>query len=79
VRDFGDLEDRDAVLLQAAENFDRSEMTPAQTAHTFHLMLAHGLTQKEIVAVRRKNPGYVSVMVRIGDALQDCRRWNASP
>ena len=71
VRDFGVLDDREAVLLQAAENFDRSEMTPAQTAHTFHLMLDHGLTQKEIVAVRRKNPGYVSVMVRIGDALQE--------
>jgi hypothetical protein len=71
VRDHGPIDDREALLLQAQENFDRSEMTPAQTAHTFHLMTEHGLSQKEIAAVRRKNPGYVSVMVRIGEALQE--------
>ncbi len=71
VRDYGPIEDREALLLQAQENFDRSEMTPAQTANTFYLMAGHGLSQKEIGAVRHKNPGYVSVMVRIGEALQE--------
>src|SRR5699024_10312731 len=70
VRDYGAIDDREAILLQAEENFDRSEMTPAQTAHTFYLLTEHGLSQKEIAAVRHKNPGYVSVMVRIGEALQ---------
>ena len=71
VRDYGAIDDREALLLQAQENFDRSEMTPAQTAHTFYLMAEHGLSQKEIATARRKNPGYVSVMVRIGEALQE--------
>ena len=68
VRDLGDLGDAEAVARQAEENLNREDMTPAETAQA--LWTLHGFGESVSAIGRRlhRDKGYVSYMVRAGEA-----------
>lgn len=70
VRDYGELDDGQAIALQVQENLNRQDMTPGETAQALWLLSQHGTTVTEIARTIGRDKGYVSVMARTGEALQ---------
>ncbi len=69
VRDLGDLDDRQAVARQVEENLNREDMTPAETAHALWRMHGFGDSISEIGRRLHRDKGYVSYMVKVGEAF----------
>jgi ParB-like chromosome segregation protein Spo0J len=69
VRDLGELTDQQAVARQVEENLNRQDMTPAQTAHALWLSHGFGESISEIGRRLHRDKGYVSYMVKVGEAL----------
>ncbi|HEY0776618.1 MAG TPA: ParB N-terminal domain-containing protein [Gemmatirosa sp.] len=69
VRDLGDLDDAQAVARQVEENLNREDMTPAETAHALWRMHGFGESISEIGRRLHRDKGYVSYMVRVGEAV----------
>lgn len=69
VRDLGELTDQEAVARQAEENLNRQDMTPAQTAHALWLSHRFGESISDIGRRLHRDKGYVSYMVKVGEAL----------
>lgn len=69
IRDFGDIADGESILRQVEENDNRHEMTVGERANAYWLMKLHGQTQQQIAERFGKDEGYVSVLVRAGEAL----------
>jgi ParB/RepB/Spo0J family partition protein len=69
VRDLGELTDQQAVARQVEENLNRQDMTPAQTAHALWLSHGFGESISDIGRRLHRDKGYVSYMVRVGEAL----------
>ena len=69
VRDLGELTDQQAVARQVEENLNRQDMTPAETAHALWRMHGYGESISEIGRRLHRDKGYVSYMVRVGEAV----------
>jgi ParB-like chromosome segregation protein Spo0J len=70
VRDYGRISEEKAIELQMLENEIRADPHPVDTALGFYLLsLQDDWNQKRIAEVFDKNKGYVSEMVRVGEAL----------
>jgi ParB-like chromosome segregation protein Spo0J len=69
VRDFGDISDREALVLQGAENLHRRDQTPGETAYTFWLLRKEGFSGVEIARQYTQKESYVSYMTKVGEAL----------
>ena len=70
VRDYGPISEEKAVELQMLENEIRADPHPVDTALGFFLLSRQPeWPQKRIAEVFDKNKGYVSEMVRVGEAL----------
>ena len=70
VRDYGRISEEKAVELQMLENEIRADPHPIDTALGFYLLSRQDeWNQKRIAEVFDKNKGYVSEMVRVGEAL----------
>jgi hypothetical protein len=69
VRDLGELTDQQAVARQVEENLNRQDMTPAQTAHALWLSHGFGESISDIGRRLHRDKGYVSYMVKVGEAL----------
>lgn len=69
VRDWGELTDQQAVARQVEENLNRQDMTPAQTAHALWRSHGFGESISDIGRRLHRDKGYVSYMVRVGEAL----------
>jgi ParB-like chromosome segregation protein Spo0J len=79
VRDYGRISEEKAIELQLLENEVRADPHPVDTALGFYLLSRQPeWPQKRIGHVFDKNKGYVSEMVRVGEALslldEDARR-----
>ena len=79
VRDYGRISEEKAIELQLLENEVRADPHPVDTALGFYLLSRQSeWPQKRIAHVFDKNKGYVSEMVRVGEALslldEDARR-----
>lgn len=70
VRDLGELSDQEAIARQAEENLHRRNMTPGETAYALWLMSAHGDGISEIARRVQRDKGYVSYLVKVGEAMQ---------
>lgn len=70
VRDYGRISEEKAIELQMLENEIRADPHPIDTALGFYLLSRQDeWNQKRIAEVFDKNKGYVSEMVRVGEAL----------
>ena len=70
VRDYGRISEEKAVELQMLENEIRADPHPVDTALGFYLLSRQSdWNQKRIAEVFDKNKGYVSEMVRVGEAI----------
>lgn len=70
VRDYGRISEEKAIELQMLENEIRADPHPVDTALGFYLLSQQEeWNQKRIGEVFDKNKGYVSEMVRVGEAL----------
>jgi ParB-like chromosome segregation protein Spo0J len=69
VRDLGEITDQQAVARQVEENLNRQDMTPAQTAHALWLSHGFGESISDIGRRLHRDKGYVSYMVKVGEAL----------
>lgn len=70
VRDYGPISEEKAVELQMLENEIRADPHPVDTALGFYFLSRQAdWSQKRISEVFDKNKGYVSEMVRVGEAL----------
>lgn len=80
VRDYGAIPEEKAVELQMLENEIRADPHPVDTALGFHLLAAQpDWSQKRIAEVFDKNKGYVSEMVRVGEAIARLREADRQP
>ncbi|HEY0779870.1 MAG TPA: hypothetical protein VGD56_18035 [Gemmatirosa sp.] len=80
VRDYGVIGEEKAVELQMLENELRADPHPVDTALGFYLLSEQAeWTQKRIAAVFDKNKGYVSEMVRVGEAIARLREADRAP
>ena len=70
VRDLGELSDQESIARQAEENLHRRNMSPGETAFAMWLMHVHGGSVTEIARRVQRDKGYVSVMVKVGEAMQ---------
>jgi ParB-like chromosome segregation protein Spo0J len=72
VRDYGPISEDRAVELQMLENEIRADPHPVDTALGFFLLARQPeWSQKRIAQVFDKNKGYVSEMVRVGEAIAE--------
>lgn len=70
VRDYGRISEEKAIELQMLENEIRADPHPIDTALGFYLLSRQPeWSQKRISELFDKNKGYVSEMVRVGEAL----------
>jgi ParB-like chromosome segregation protein Spo0J len=70
VRDYGPISEEKAVELQMLENEIRADPHPVDTALGFYFLSSQeAWNQKRIGQVFDKNKGYVSEMVRVGEAI----------
>ena len=69
VRDLGEIEEGEALLLQLEENLSRRDMDPVVTAVALHRAVENGNTQAEVARHTGKAKSYVSEMVRAGAGL----------
>ena len=70
VRDYGRISEEKAIELQLLENEVRADPHPIDSALGFYLLSRQPeWPQKRIAHVFDKNKGYVSEMVRVGEAL----------
>lgn len=74
VRDWGELDDRQAVGRQLEENLNRQDMSPAETALALWLVHGFGESISDIGRRLHRDKGYVSYMVRVGEAIDACTR-----
>ncbi len=80
VRDYGPISEDKAVELQMLENEIRSDPHAVDTALGFYLLAQQdGWSQKRIADVFDKNKGYVSEMIRVGEALARLREVDRQP
>ena len=80
VRDYGAISEEKAIELQMLENEIRADPHPIDTALGFFLLAQQPeWTQKRIATVFDKNKGYVSEMVRVGEALSRLRDADRQP
>ncbi len=80
VRDYGVISEEKAVELQMLENEIRSDPHPVDTALGFYLLAQQpDWSQKRIAEVFDKNKGYVSEMVRVGEAIARLRAVDRTP
>jgi ParB-like chromosome segregation protein Spo0J len=80
VRDYGRISDEKAVELQMLENEIRADPHPVDTALGFYLLSQQpDWSQKRIAEVFDKNKGYVSEMVRAGEAVARLREADRLP
>lgn len=80
VRDYGPLSEDKAVELQMLENEIRADPHAVDTALGFYLLAQQAeWTQKRIAEVFDKNKGYVSEMVRVGEAIARLRDVDRQP
>jgi ParB-like chromosome segregation protein Spo0J len=80
VRDYGRITEEKAVELQMLENEVRADPHPVDTALGFYLLAEQpGWSQKRIAEVFDKNKGYVSEMVRVGEAIARLREGDRRP
>ena len=80
VRDYGGIGEEKAVELQMLENEIRADPHPVDTAIGFYLLAQQPeWTQKRIGDVFDKNKGYVSEMVRVGEAIARLREVDRQP
>ena len=70
VRDYGRITEEKAIELQMLENEIRADPHPVDTALGFFLLSRQPeWSQRRIAEIFDKNKGYVSEMVRVGEAL----------
>lgn len=71
VRNYGDISEAEALLLQAKENDLRADFHPLERARGYYLLTQGeaALSQREIAAATGKDKSYVSVMVAVGAAV----------
>jgi ParB/RepB/Spo0J family partition protein len=80
VRDYGRITEDKAVELQMLENELRADPHPVDTALGFYLLSQQpDWSQKRIADVFDKNKGYVSEMVRVGEAIARLREADRRP
>ncbi|MCU0622673.1 MAG: hypothetical protein MUF53_02280 [Gemmatimonadaceae bacterium] len=80
VRDYGAISEEKAIELQMLENEIRADPHPIDTALGFFLLAQQpDWSQKRIATVFDKNKGYVSEMVRVGEALARLRDADRQP
>jgi ParB-like chromosome segregation protein Spo0J len=80
VRDYGQIPEEKAVELQMLENEIRADPHPVDTALGFYLLSQQDeWSQKRIGQVFDKNKGYVSEMVRVGEAIGRLRDVDRQP
>lgn len=80
VRDYGVISEEKAVELQMLENEIRADPHPVDTALGFYLLSQQpDWSQKRIADVFDKNKGYVSEMVRVGEAIARLREADRAP
>jgi ParB-like chromosome segregation protein Spo0J len=80
VRDYGPISEDKAVELQMLENEIRADPHPVDTATGFYLLAQQpDWSQKRIAEVFDKNKGYVSEMVRVGEAIARLRESDRQP
>jgi ParB/RepB/Spo0J family partition protein len=80
VRDYGAIGEEKAVELQMLENEIRADPHPIDTAIGFYLLSQQPeWSQKRIADVFDKNKGYVSEMVRVGEAIARLREVDRQP
>lgn len=80
VRDYGAISEEKAIELQMLENEIRADPHPIDTALGFFLLAQQPeWSQKRIATVFDKNKGYVSEMVRVGEALSRLRDADRQP
>jgi translation initiation factor IF-2 len=80
VRDYGRISEEKAVELQMLENEIRADPHPVDTALGFYLLSQQAAwSQKRIAEVFDKNKGYVSEMVRAGEAVARLRESDRLP
>lgn len=80
VRDYGPIAEEKAVELQMLENEIRADPHPVDTALGFYLLSQQDeWSQKRIATVFDKNKGYVSEMVRVGEAIARLREVDRQP
>ena len=80
VRDYGAIGEEKAVELQMLENEIRADPHPIDTAIGFYLLAQQPeWSQKRISEVFDKNKGYVSEMVRVGEAIARLREVDRQP
>ena len=80
VRDYGTITEEKAVELQMLENEIRADPHPVDTALGFYLLAQQpDWSQKRIAEVFDKNKGYVSEMVRVGEAIARLREVDRQP
>ena len=80
VRDYGVISEEKAVELQMLENEIRADPHPVDTALGFYLLAQQpDWSQKRIAEVFDKNKGYVSEMVRVGEAIARMRDTDRVP
>ena len=80
VRDYGQISEEKAVELQMLENEIRADPHPVDTALGFYLLSQQPeWSQKRIAEVFDKNKGYVSEMVRSGEAIARLREVDRQP
>lgn len=80
VRDYGRISEDKAVELQMLENEIRADPHPIDTAIGFYLLAQQPeWSQKRIAEVFDKNKGYVSEMVRVGEAIARLRDSDRQP
>ena len=80
VRDYGPISEEKAVELQMLENEIRADPHAVDTALGFYLLAQQpDWSQKRIAEVFDKNKGYVSEMVRVGEAIARLREVDRQP
>ena len=80
VRDYGAISEEKAVELQMLENEIRADPHPVDTALGFYMLSQQPeWPQKRIAEVFDKNKGYVSEMVRVGEAIARLREVDRQP
>jgi ParB-like chromosome segregation protein Spo0J len=80
VRDYGPISEEKALELQMLENEIRADPHPVDTALGFYLLAQQPeWSQKRIAQVFDKNKGYVSEMVRVGEAIARLREADRQP
>lgn len=80
VRDYGVISEEKAVELQMLENEIRADPHAVDTALGFYLLSQQPVwSQKRIADVFDKNKGYVSEMVRVGEAIARLREADRAP